>query len=33
MQISSVSGCWIIRLINEFVFPDPEPPTINVFYG
>ena len=26
----SVSGCWPIRLYNEFVFPDPEPPIINI---
>ena len=24
---------YIIRLKNEFVFPDPEPPIINILYG
>ena len=30
--ILSISGCWFIRLNNEFVFPDPEPPIINILY-
>ena len=28
--VLSISGCWFIRLNNEFVFPDQEPPVINV---
>ena len=26
----SISGSLFIRLNNEFVFPDPEPPIINI---
>ena len=29
----SISGCWSIRLNNEFIFPDPEPPISNILYG
>ena len=29
----SISECWFIRLNNEFVFTDPEPPIINIIYG
>ena len=29
----SISGCWLIRLNNELVFPDPEPQNINILYG
>ena len=29
----SVSCCWFIRLNNEFVFPNKEPPVINILYG
>ena len=32
-QILSMSGCWSIRLNNDFVFPDPEPPIIYILYG
>ena len=32
-HILSISGLWITRLSNAFVFPDPEPPTINTVYG
>ena len=28
-----ISGSWFIRLSNAFVFPDREPPTINILYG
>ena len=28
-----ISGCQLIRLKNEFVFPNPEPPVINILYG
>ena len=31
--ILSISGCWFVRENNEFVFPDPESPLINVLYG
>ena len=30
--ILSISGCWLIKSNNEFVFPDPEPPVINILY-
>ena len=29
----SVSGSWFIRLSSAFVFPDPEPQTINILHG
>ena len=29
-KILSIFGFWIIRLNSESVFPDPEPPTINI---
>ena len=29
----SISGSLFIRLRNAFVFPDPEPPNINILYG
>ena len=28
-----MSGSWFIRLSNAFVFPEPEPPMINIRYG
>ena len=31
--ILSISGCWLIRLNNKFVFPDQEPPISNILYG
>ena len=30
--ILSMSGCFSIKF-NKFVFPDPEPPIINILYG
>ena len=32
-QILSISICSFIKLINAFVFPDPELPIINILYG
>ena len=29
----SVSGWWYIKLINEFAFPNPESPIINILHG
>ena len=29
----SISGYWLIQLDNEFVFPDLQPPVINILYG
>ena len=29
----SIFGSWFIRLSNAFVFPDPDPPIINIAYG
>ena len=31
--ILSMSGWFSIKLNNKFVFPDPEPPIINILYG
>ena len=31
--VFSTSVWWLIRLNNEFVFPDLEPPIINILYG
>ena len=31
--ILSISGCLFIKFNNAFVFPDPEPPIINILYG
>ena len=30
--ILSISGWWSIKLSNEFVFPDPEPPILKILY-
>ena len=32
-EILSISGYWFIRWIDEFLFPDPEPPIINILYN
>ena len=29
----SVSGWWYVQLINEFAFPNPESPIINILHG
>ena len=29
----SLPSWWLTRLNNEFVFPDPESPVINILYG
>ena len=31
--ILSMSGWFSIKFNNTFVFPDPEPPIINILYG
>ena len=31
--IFSMSGWFFIKFNNEFVFPDPEPPVVNILYG
>ena len=31
--ILSISGWLLIKFNNAFVFPDPEPPIINILYG
>ena len=31
--ILSMSGWFSIKFNNKFVFPDPEPPIINILYG
>ena len=31
--ILSISGWLFIKFNNAFVFPDPEPPIINILYG
>ena len=30
--VLSISGCWLIRLNNESVFLDPEPPVVSILY-
>ena len=30
--ILSIYGCWLIKLNNQFVFTDTEPPSINILY-
>ena len=32
-EVLLISGCWLIRLNNEIVFPDSQPPVINILYG
>ena len=27
-----IFGSWFVRLSNPFVFPDPDPPAINILY-
>ena len=31
--ILSIFSCWLNWLKMEFIFPDPEPPVINILYG
>ena len=32
-HIFSMSGCFSIKFNNEFVYPDPEPPVVNILHG